>query len=41
MDLGDGLQAAEVAVGILSLFITSIGAYLTWIAANGMPPLGT
>jgi hypothetical protein len=41
MDLGDSLQAAEVAVSVLSLLITSIGAYVTWIAANGMPLLGT
>jgi hypothetical protein len=41
MDLGDSLQAAEVAVSVLSLLITSIGAYVTWIAANGMLPLGT
>lgn len=37
MDLGDGLQAAEVGLSILSLLVTSLGAYLTWHAANGMP----
>jgi hypothetical protein len=39
MTVGDRLQAADVGVGALSLLITSISAYLTWNAANGMPLL--
>jgi hypothetical protein len=35
MNLGDGLQAADVIVGIVTLVVTSIGAYLTWYAATG------
>jgi hypothetical protein len=41
MDLGDSLQAAEVAISVLGLLITSISAYVAWIATNGIPPLGT
>lgn len=37
MDLGNSLQAAEVAVGVLSLLVASLGVYLTWYAANGRP----
>lgn len=37
MNLGDSLQAAEVAVGALSLFVASLSTYLTWHAAKGIP----
>jgi hypothetical protein len=39
MDLGDSLQAADVIIGALSLIVTLLGAYLTWYAARGMPPI--
>ena len=39
MDLGNSLQAAEVAVGALSLLVASLGVYLTWHAANGRSTL--
>jgi hypothetical protein len=39
MNTGDRLQAVEVFVGALSLLATSISAYLTWHAADGMLPL--
>jgi hypothetical protein len=39
MTVGDRLQAADVGVGVLSLLVTSISAYLTWNVANGMPLL--
>jgi hypothetical protein len=35
MNLGDSLQAAEVAVGALSLLVASLSTYLTWHAAKG------
>jgi hypothetical protein len=39
MNLGDSLQATEVAVGVLSLLIASLSTYLTWHAAKGIPLL--
>jgi hypothetical protein len=38
MGIDTKLQATEVALGILSLMATSIGAYLTW-RASGMQPV--
>jgi hypothetical protein len=29
MDIGDGLQAAEVVVGALNLLVAALGTYLT------------
>lgn len=37
MDLGEKLQAAEVAIGAIGLLITSIGTYIAWHTVNGMP----
>ena len=36
MDLGQKLQAAEVAIGAVGLLITSIGTYMAWHTAKGM-----
>jgi hypothetical protein len=37
MDLGDGLQTAEVVVGAANLLVAALGTYLTWRIANGKP----
>ena len=36
MDLGEKLQAAEVAIGAIGVLITSIGTYIAWHTAKGM-----
>jgi len=36
MDLGEKLQAAEVAIGAIGVLITSIGTYMAWHTAKGM-----
>lgn len=41
MDLGQKLQAAEVAIGAVGLLITSIGTYIAWHAVKGMPNCNT
>jgi hypothetical protein len=35
MDLGEKLQVAEVLIGTLSLFVSSLSACLTWHAVKG------
>lgn len=39
MDLGNTLQTADVAIGVLSLSVTLTSTYLTWHAMNGIIPL--
>jgi hypothetical protein len=41
MDLGEKLQAAEVAIGVIGLLITSIGIYLAWHAEKGTQTCNT
>lgn len=36
VDFGYDLQAVEVALGALSLLVTSVSALLTWQVAHGM-----
>ena len=37
MDLGEKLQAAEIAIAAIGLLITSIGTYVAWHTAKSIP----
>jgi hypothetical protein len=37
MNLGEKLQAAEVAIGAIGLLITSIGTCIAWHTVKGIP----